>query len=91
VRIVYLDDSRQDRGPDRFQVIGAVVINDAIFDELEQHLGYYLYELIQPEASAKVEEFHASDILAGRPPFDNIKRERAIRNIVNRDSRCEWL
>jgi hypothetical protein len=80
VYIVYLDDSRQEKGKgnDHFQVIGAVIVNDAVFDDLEQHLGYYLYELVAPDVGEGFEEFHASDLLAGNRPFHNVKRERSI-------------
>jgi hypothetical protein len=80
VYLIYVDDSRQEKekGRNHFQVICAVIVNDAIFDDLEQHLGYYLYELVQPDVDGAFEEFHATDILSGKPPFHNIKRDRAL-------------
>ncbi len=78
VRIIYIDDSKEEKRPDKFQVIGAVIINDAIFDGLEQHLAYYLYELVEPDVGKPFEECHACDLLAGNPPFENVKRQRAI-------------
>lgn len=59
-------------------MIGGVIIEDRKFDLLEQELAYYLYELVQPEAGNRFERFHAADLLAGRPPFNNIVRARAI-------------
>jgi hypothetical protein len=78
VHIIYLDDSKQDKSKDRFQVIGAVILHDENFDYLEQSLGYYLYELVEPHVTGKFEEFHAADLLAGNPPFDNVKRDQAL-------------
>jgi hypothetical protein len=75
---VYLDDSKQEKNKKRFQLIGSVVVNDAIFDDLEQHLAYYLYELVEPDVGRKFEELHSSDLLAGNEPFEKVKRERAI-------------
>ena len=78
MRIVYLDDSTSKRGQEEFQLIGAVIVDDAIFDDLEQHLAYYLYELVYVDANEKFEEFHACDVLACSGPFQGIKRARAI-------------
>jgi hypothetical protein len=78
VHIVYLDDSKQEETKQRFQLIGAVIVNDAVFNKLEQHLAYYLYELVEPDVGEKIEEFHSSDILAGRKPFEKVTRERAM-------------
>ena len=83
VYLIYLDDSRQEKVKSRFQVIGSVIVNDGHFDYLEQHLGYYLYELVQPDVAQQLEEFHASDILAGNKPFEGVKRERAIEILSN--------
>jgi len=78
MHIVYLDDSKQEKARDRFQVMGAVLVNDAIFDSLEQDLAYYLYELVEPDAGEKIEEFHACDLLARSKQFAKIERARAI-------------
>lgn len=83
VHIVYVDDSKQHTNiggklTKEFQLIGGVIIEDQQFDLFEQELAYYLYELVQPEAGNKFERFHAADLLAGRPPFNNIGRSRAI-------------
>ncbi len=78
VQIVYLDDSKQEKNKQRFQLIGAVIVNDVVFNELEQHLAYYLYELVEPDVGGKIEEFHSSDILAGNKPFEKVSRERAL-------------
>ena len=75
VRIVYIDDSKQEN---RFQLLCAVEVDDATFDDLEQHLGFFLYELVQPDVGREFDEFHATDVLAGRPPFDKLERQRAI-------------
>jgi hypothetical protein len=76
--IVYVDDSKQEKGRGRFQVIGAVLVNDALFGSLEQDLAYYLYELVEPDAGEKIEEFHACDLLAGNKQFAKIGKARAI-------------
>ena len=83
VHIVYIDDSTPKKEQSEFQLIGAVIVNDAIFDELEQHLAYYLYELVYVDANKKFEEFHASDVLACRGPFVDIKRARALEILSN--------
>jgi len=72
VNIVYLDDSKQDKIRDKkFQVIGAVIIPDDIFYDIEQDLGYYVYETVSEEL-LETFEFHASDLWQGNPPFDII-------------------
>jgi hypothetical protein len=78
VQIVYLDDSKQDKIKNRFQLIGAVIVNDVVFTELEQQLAYYLYQLAQPDATDTIKEFHATHILSGKEPFENITKPRAL-------------
>ena len=78
VHIVYLDDSKQEKNKNRFQVIGAVIVKDEIFDDLERHLGYTLHELAEQHVTGGFEEFHASDLLAGNKPFTDVKREQAL-------------
>jgi hypothetical protein len=78
VYLAYVDDSKQDKTRDRFQVISAILINDIGFAALEQELGYYLYELVQPLVGADFEEFHATDLLNGNGVFRDVKREQAI-------------
>jgi Protein of unknown function (DUF3800) len=74
LRIVYIDDSKQEN---RYQLLCSIAVDDATFDDLEQHLGFFLYEMIQPDVGQEF-EFHATDALAANPPFDKIKRDKAI-------------
>ncbi|MGA2436089.1 MAG: DUF3800 domain-containing protein [Bryobacteraceae bacterium] len=78
VYIAYLDDSKQERSTSRFQVMGAVIIKDEYFDVLEQHLGYNLHLLAEQYVTGDFEEFHASDLLAGNPPFKAVERKEAL-------------
>lgn len=78
VYIAYVDDSKQDKNRDRFQVISAILIQDNGFAALEQELGYYLYELVQPLVGGEFEEFHASDLLNANGVFRNVTRKQAI-------------
>ena len=77
VHIVYLDDSKQEKNKNRFQVIGAVIVKDEIFDDLEQHFGYTLHEVAERHVTGGFEEFHASALLAGSKPFEDVEREEA--------------
>ena len=61
-----------------FQVIGAVIVKDETFDALEQHIGYVLHEMVENHVADGFEEFHASDLLAGNKPFQNVGREEAL-------------
>jgi hypothetical protein len=81
VYLVYVDDSKQDRHQNKvgFQVIGAILVNDQHFEELEQHLGYVLQSMAQEYATEEFEEFHASDLLSAKKPFEKIDRDGAIR------------
>ncbi len=79
VHIIYIDDSRQDvKSMKRFQVIAGVIVDDHFFDVIESHLGYVLYEQVLPLVTGDFEELHATDLLAGNKPFENIKRAQAM-------------
>jgi hypothetical protein len=78
VYIVYLDDSKQEKLATHFQIMGAVIVPDEHFDYLEQHLAYTLHELAEEHVVNEFEEFHASDLLAGNPPFEKIERKQAL-------------
>ena len=81
MHLVYVDDSKQDRHQSRagFQVIGAIIVNDRHFDMLEQHVGYVLKAMADEYATDEFEEFHASDLLSAKKPFEKIDREGAIK------------
>lgn len=72
--LCYLDDSREDQ---THQIIGAVIIPDKDFMIIEEYLGY-LVEQHVPEALRGSFEFHASALYRGRPPFEQIGRDKAV-------------
>lgn len=77
--LIYLDDSKQDKSRDKFEVLSAVLVDDQSFPALEAKLGY-LHEIIEPHVTdpTKFVEIHAADLLAGNSPFEKIQREWAL-------------
>src|ERR1700683_3045286 len=74
VNLVYLDDSEQ---AGRFQVIGAAIIHDSSFGEVEKMLGLTILDLV-PEDLRDDFEFHACDLLNGNKPFQNVTAREAL-------------
>ena len=74
VYLVYIDDSAQDG---IFQVIGAVIIRDYGFRDVERIFGI-LTEIAVPEDLRPSFEFHTSDLFQGNPPFDKLGKDKAL-------------
>jgi hypothetical protein len=78
VKIVYIEDSKQDELKGRkFQVMGAVIIPDDDFYMVEQDWAYYVYEKL-PAQIRDTCEVHATDLWNGNKPFDGIPQAERI-------------
>jgi hypothetical protein len=75
VYLCYLDDSCEDS---THQVICAVIIPDTHFLTVEGYFGYVI-EKVVPEELRDEFEFHASPLYHGKPPYDKIDRETAMK------------
>jgi hypothetical protein len=78
VYLCYLDDSCEDS---THQVIGAVIVPDKHFLTIEGYFGYVIEHDVPEELRDKF-EFHASPLYHGKPPFDKIDREIAIKMLT---------
>jgi hypothetical protein len=61
-------------------------VKDEYFEAYEQDLGYYHEQMVQLLSGGEFEEFHATDLLACKKPFDTITRDDAkvmMGNIVS--------
>jgi hypothetical protein len=74
VYLVYLDDSCEEA---THQVIGAAIIHDREFLNIEGFLGVLIEEDI-PEELRESFEFHASALFHGKEPFEKIERDKAL-------------
>lgn len=72
VHLVYVDDSA-----DKFQVIGAVIIPDKHFMQVEEYLAVTIDKFV-PEDSRDTFEFHASAMFNGNSPFENLGHDEAV-------------
>ena len=70
---MYCDDSKE--GGD-LAVVGAVVLGEDMFHSLERYLMAIREHLVPPRLQS--EEFKASAMFHGRPPFEGMRREAAL-------------
>lgn len=84
VYLAYLDDSGSDaKSP--VALVGAVVIDDALFAHLEDLLGLVVELVLPEERRASFQEFHSTDLYWGHNAFQGIDewdRYQAIRNLL---------
>jgi hypothetical protein len=76
VQLAYVDDCQSDRDC-RFHVIGATIIADKHFVDLEGYLRW-LVELSVPEELRGSFEFHAKDLFHGSGVFEGIDKDKVI-------------
>jgi len=84
VYLAYADDTAdRDAG---LAMVGAVVIHDDQFANMENVAGIVVEGLIPPDRYAQFEEFHAVELYGGHGVFDGIpqpERFKAIRTLLN--------
>jgi hypothetical protein len=85
VYLCYLDDSGSDSGSPT-AIVGAVLIQDDIFFDVELISSWILERLMPEEKLATFQEFHAEDLFNGNGVFKDIpqdKRFNLIKTILN--------
>ncbi len=75
VYLVYMDDSAV---PERFQVMGAVAIEDHSFQPFESYLADMIDAHV-PEEQRPSFEFHASAMFHAKPPFEKLWRDDCLK------------
>jgi hypothetical protein len=81
VFLAYLDDG----GKDGVKIFGGIVLHEHNFKPLELFSAFAAMRLLSPEREFQFEEFHASDLYNGSPPFDVIDeqtRHNALLDLV---------
>lgn len=89
VYLAYLDDSDTRDKAQEWQVISAVLIPADSFSTLEFMSALVIEELMPEDRRGKFEEFHASQLYHGHPPFEGIDqhiRFGAIRSLLSTSS-----
>jgi hypothetical protein len=80
VYLAYLDDSGSDaRSP--VVLVGALVIQDALFAHIESLLGMLVENLVPEEKLAAFQEFHAAELFWGQGVFSDIPQEQRYEGI----------
>jgi hypothetical protein len=74
VYLVYLDDSCEEHA---HQMIGAAIVHDREFLEIENFLGTVAVEDLPKELHDSF-EYHASALFHGKEPFQNVGRDKVL-------------